>query len=59
MKKTSEAKLRANAKYDAGNTVQIHLKFNTKTDADILDWLDTRPKQTAIKEAIREKIARE
>ena len=41
-------------KYDKNNTVQIRMKLNKKTDADILDWLDRQPtKQGAIKKLIR------
>lgn len=53
----TEAQLRAQKKYDAANTVQVHLKLNKATDADILAWLDrVDGKQTAIKEAIRARI---
>ena len=38
---SSEAQKRASARYDAANTRQIKLKLNTKTDADILDLLDS------------------
>lgn len=37
----SEAQKQASARYDAANTRQIKLKLNTKTDADILDLLDS------------------
>lgn len=37
----------------AGNTTQISLKFNNRTDADILAALDGRQKQTEIKRLIR------
>lgn len=37
---SSEAQKRASARYDAANTRQIKLKLNTKTDADILGFLD-------------------
>ena len=41
-------------KYDAENTVRTNIKFNKKTDADILEALEKAPKkQTFIKEAIR------
>ncbi len=51
---TSKAQLRAQAKYDKDNTVQIKLKLNKKTDADIISWLDdTSNKQGYIKELIR------
>ena len=36
----SKAQLRAQAKYDKDNTVQIKLKLNKKTDKDIIDWLN-------------------
>lgn len=45
---TTEAQRRANAKYDAANTVQIHLKLNRKTDADILAWLDEVARVTPV-----------
>jgi hypothetical protein len=49
-----EAATRAQAKYDAANTVQVHIKLNKKTDADILQRLDGVPnKQGYIKEVIR------
>ena len=51
----TEALKRAIRKYDAANTVQIHLKFNTKTDADILEHLQkTDNVQGYIKRLIRE-----
>lgn len=39
-RKSSEARARAVAKYDAANTRQLHLKLNTGTDAALLDYLD-------------------
>lgn len=57
--KTSEAQRRATAKYDAENTVQVHLKLNKITDADILERLEqVENKQGYIKELIREEINR-
>lgn len=51
---TSEAKKKANAKYDAAHTKQITLKLNITTDADILARLDAvGNKQGYIKELIR------
>jgi len=38
---TSEAQKRANAKYDAANTIQVHMKLNKATDADIIERLRT------------------
>lgn len=55
----TEAQIRAKAKYDAANTVQLHLKLNINTDKDILDWLADKPKQTVIKEALRKMIRKE
>lgn len=53
----SEAQMRAQTKYDAENTVQIHLKLNRKTDADILERLDqVESKQGYIKELIRKDV---
>ena len=51
---TTEAQKRAVLKYDGKNTRQIHLKFNIKTDADILAYLDQLNNvQGFIKSAIR------
>ena len=36
----TEALKRAVKKYDAANTKQVHLKLNTKTDADIIRRLE-------------------
>ena len=55
----SDARKRAVAKYDAANTRQIHLKLNTKTDADILEHLDKqKSKQGYIKKVIRRDMAK-
>ena len=51
---TSKAQLRAQAKYDKDNTVQVKLKLNKKTDADIIKRLsESDSKQGYIKELIR------
>lgn len=56
----SEARLRANAKYDANHTRQIHLKLNIETDRDILERLDASGNiQGYIKSLIREDIKKE
>jgi len=53
----SEARKRANAKYDAANTTQIKFKLNNKTDSDILDHLNkVKNKQGYIKALIRADI---
>lgn len=50
----TEAQKRAKMKYDARATKQVMLKFNIKTDADILEKLDSVPnKQGYIKGLIR------
>jgi hypothetical protein len=55
----SPAHNRATAKYDAENTKFFGLKFNLKTDADILEKLDTVDnKQGYIKDLIRADIER-
>ena len=50
----SKAQRAASAKYDASHTIQIKLKLNTKTDADIIEQLDAiTNKQGYIKDLIR------
>ena len=50
----SEAQIKAQKKYDAENTLQVHLKLNRRTDWDVLEKLDSVPnKQGYIKELIR------
>lgn len=53
----TEAQRAAVRRYDAENTVQIHLKLNRKTDADIIARLEQMGKQGYIKTLIREDIA--
>lgn len=56
---TSKAQLRAQAKYDKDNTVQLKIKLNKKTDSDILEILNSvSNKQGYIKELIRADIYR-
>lgn len=61
MKKVvTEAKKRANAKYDKNNTRQIMLKLNLNTDKEILDHLDRQNnRQGYIKRLIREDMERQ
>lgn len=40
-------------RWDAENTTMISLKLNNKTDADILDALEGKPRQTEIKRLVR------
>lgn len=59
MKKTSDAQIRAGAKYDAEHTKQIMLKLNKTTDADILAKLaSVGNTQGYIKALIRADIER-
>jgi len=56
---TSEAQKRANAKYDAANTIQVHMKLNKATDADIIERLRTISNvQGYIKDLIRQDMKR-
>lgn len=55
----TEAQIKAQAKYDAANTRQVHLKLNLRTDKDVLARLDEVPcKQGYIKRLIREDLER-
>lgn len=56
----SKAQLRAQEKYDKDNTVQVKLKLNKKTDADIIRYLSNCDnKQGVIKALIRLDILRD
>lgn len=51
---------KAKARYDADHTKQIKLKLNLKTDADIIERLNSvGHKQTYIKALIRADIAKD
>ena len=57
--KSTESQIRASVKYNKENTVQISLKLNRSTDADLIDSLNrVANKQGYIKELIRKDIAR-
>lgn len=60
MPSTSDAQLRANAKYDAANTKRYGVKLNIGKDADVILLLDTysgkQGKQGLIKRLLREYI---
>ena len=54
-----DSERRAAARYDAVNTTQFKMKLNNKTDADILEKLNSVDnKQGYIKELIRRDIER-
>lgn len=55
----TEAQIKAQKKYDAENTRQVHLKLNRRTDSDVLEKLDNVPsKQGYIKDLIRADLAK-
>ena len=57
--KSTESQVRASIKYNKENTVQISLKLNRTTDADLIDSLNrVKNKQGYIKELIRRDIAK-
>lgn len=57
--KSTESQVRASIKYNKENTVQISLKLNRSTDADLIDSLNrVANKQGYIKELIRRDIAK-
>ena len=57
--KSTESQVRASIKYNKENTVQISLKLNRTTDADLIDSLNRiANKQGYIKELIRRDIAK-
>lgn len=46
-------------KYDQNNTIKVSLKLNVKTDADIIEYLESVDnKQGTIKQLIRKEISR-
>ena len=48
---------KAQQKYNAANTTRVYLKLNNKTDADIIEYLDSAEnKQGIIKDLIRAEI---
>lgn len=56
----TEAQIKAQKKYDAENTRQVHLKLNRRTDSDVLERLDNVPsKQGYIKDLIRADLAKQ
>ena len=57
--KSTESQIRASVKYNKENTVQISLKLNRSTDADLIESLNRiANKQVYIKELIRRDIAK-
>ena len=59
-KKSSDARIRANAKYNKENVKQVVLHFNITTDKDILDYLSSKENKTGyIKQLIRADIEKD
>jgi len=59
-RKSTDAQIRAHQKYNAKATKQVPLRFNLKTDADILERLySTDNIQGYIKKLIREDMRKE
>ena len=55
----TEAQRKAQRRYDARNTRQVHIKLNLRTDKDVLEKLDeVHSKQGYIKRLIREDLAK-
>lgn len=53
----SKAQIRASNKYNKDNTVQLPIRLNKKTDADILEKLEhVRSKSGFIKQCIRKNM---
>ena len=60
MDMATEAQRKAQRRYDAKNTRQVHIKLNLRTDKDVLARLDeVQSKQGYIKRLIREDLAKE
>lgn len=60
MAKTSEAKMRANSKYEKKNIRQILLKFHKTHEAEIIEKLDSVPsKNNYIRQLILQDLERE
>ena len=58
-KKSSDARIRANTKYNKTHTVQVAFRANIKTDADVIEQLSKVPNVAGyIKQLIREDIER-
>ena len=50
----TKAQVRASAKYNAENTVQVAFRLNKAKDAAIIEWLGSRPSKAGyIKALIR------
>lgn len=59
-KKSTDAQIRASAKYNKENVKRVILHFNITTDKDILDCLANKDNKTGyIKELIRADIAKD
>lgn len=58
-RKSSDARIRANTKYNATHTKQYPIRFNVNTDKDIIDKLSQVPNVAGyLKQLIRDDIAK-
>lgn len=48
------AQRKAQAKWQKSNTTMVAIRLQNSTDADIIEFLDGKQKQTIIKAALRE-----
>ena len=56
---TSESQVKAQSRYDRQNTVRYSLKFNIRTDGDVIQWMrKQKSMQGSIKQLIRDEISR-
>ena len=60
MNKTSDAKIRATAKYNKNNTKIINFRFNLEYDADIIEFLNSKENKSGyLKKLLRDQIKKE
>ncbi len=56
---TSGSQVKAQSRYDRQNTVRYSLKFNIRTDGDVIQWMrKQKSMQGSIKQLIRDEISR-
>lgn len=56
---TSESQVKAQARYDRQNTARFSLKFNIRTDQDVIQWMrKQKSMQGSIKQLIRDEISK-
>lgn len=56
---SSESQVKAQARYDRQNTARFSLKFNIRTDQDVIQWMrKQKSMQGSIKQLIRDEISK-